>query len=95
MSVSVQAIILLMYLKLCYALDLNKLCNATIFYIVVPYSFGSRAQLFGNEIIKIVRTHILLIFQKFVRTTNLISSDPLGIRTQDPILKRDVLYLLS
>ena len=30
--------------------------------------------------------------QGFVRA---ISGDPLGVRTRDPILKRDVLYLLS
>jgi hypothetical protein len=34
-------------------------------------------------------------FRRIWKNFDEVLSDPLGIRTQDPILKRDVLYLLS
>ncbi len=42
-------------------------------------------------------TQIRLLKMKIASGDNLkrFSGDPLGVRTRDPILKRDVLYLLS
>ncbi len=42
-------------------------------------------------------SHNILILQELLNSTGFVLPlcDPAGARTQDPILKRDVLYLLS
>ena len=50
---------------------------------------------FCAKVVKIAKTAKSKAQKKEGTARFLLSSDSLGARTQDPILKRDVLYLLS